>query len=170
MHNAYEVLGLDFLQISEISVRDIKQAYRSSLLIHHPDKSTPLTADIQEHSPGSSIDEIKNAYKTLSNPKLRAELDRQLLLHTSHSLPNLSKKNLQGSTESSHPGLETFDLDDMLFDEERKVWHKSCRCGDTAGYALEEQMLEAESDVGEVLIGCKGCSLWIKVIFGVVET
>lgn len=65
-------------------------------------------------------------------------------------------------------GVETVDLDDFEFDESRIVWYRSCRCGDERGFTIEETDLEEAAEDGELNVGCKGCSLWLKVLYGVV--
>jgi hypothetical protein len=57
----------------------------------------------------------------------------------------------------------------MNYDEMGETWFKSCRCGDERGFQVREADLEEASDIGELHIGCRGCSLWLKVLFGVVE-
>lgn len=52
------------------------------------------------------------------------------------------------------------------------TWTRAChRCGADPGFSIEEEALEAaeERGEGEVLVGCGGCSLWVRVEFGVVE-
>jgi diphthamide biosynthesis protein 4 len=61
------------------------------------------------------------------------------------------------------------DLDDLVYDEAEVTWHRSCRCGDDRGFLIRETDLEEASDIGELHVGCKGCSLWLRVLFGVVE-
>jgi diphthamide biosynthesis protein 4 len=48
-------------------------------------------------------------------------------------------------------------------------WTRACRCGMEKGYTiLEEELEDAEQrGEGEVLVGCEGCSLWVRVGFGV---
>ncbi|PVH95012.1 hypothetical protein DM02DRAFT_660514 [Periconia macrospinosa] len=51
-------------------------------------------------------------------------------------------------------------------------WTTPChRCGADPGFVVREKELEdAEArGEGEVLVGCRGCSLWVRVEFGVVE-
>lgn len=79
---------------------------------------------------------------------------------------------------------ETVDLDDLVEEEEGGVvgagssssggmsWSRSCRCGLQRGFIVTESQLEEESDAGgrEVLVQCQGCSLWLRVEFGVEES
>ncbi|KAH6223086.1 hypothetical protein HBI53_065880 [Parastagonospora nodorum] len=54
-------------------------------------------------------------------------------------------------------------------DEEGQMeWTRACRCGDENGFRiLEEELEDAEQrGEGEVLVGCGGCSLWVRVGFG----
>ena len=66
-------------------------------------------------------------------------------------------------------GLEVVDLDDLSHDERGEVWFKSCRCGEGRGFQFSEADLEEASEIGELHVGCRGCSLWLKVLFGFVE-
>jgi diphthamide biosynthesis protein 4 len=34
---------------------------------------------------------------------------------------------------------------------------------------VREEDLEDAGEEGEVVVGCRGCSLWLRVLFGVVE-
>jgi diphthamide biosynthesis protein 4 len=47
-------------------------------------------------------------------------------------------------------------------------WTRACRCGDAEGYKILEEELEDAERRGEteVLVGCGGCSLWVRVGFG----
>jgi len=50
-------------------------------------------------------------------------------------------------------------------------WTRACRCGADKGFRiLEEELEDAESrGEKEVLVGCEGCSLWVRVGFEVEE-
>lgn len=66
--NYYEVLG-----VSRRATRDeLKQAYRRLALIHHPDKNP---ANVREATVKFQI--ILAAFETLSDPRKRAEYDRE---------------------------------------------------------------------------------------------
>ncbi|KAE9963845.1 hypothetical protein EG328_011008 [Venturia inaequalis] len=150
------------------SPQEVKTAYRFALLAHHPDKSTSTVstnANGALHAKNRdilTIDAIKTAYHTLSTPSLRVEYDRTLLLHP----PPKSTGQKSGYT-----GSETLDLDDLIFDEGEGIWYSCCRCGERKGYVITEGDLEREEELGgrEIVVGCRGCSLWIRVGFGVVE-
>lgn len=72
MEDFYQVLGLK----RGASLKEISAAYRSQALIYHPDKrkSTVPEADADE-----KFHKIKAAYQALQDPKIRAELDLQLI-------------------------------------------------------------------------------------------
>jgi diphthamide biosynthesis protein 4 len=160
MSDHYETLGLPTPTTGNqtpATAENIKQAYRLALLKHHPDKHKPASVSVSK----PSVDAIKTAYVVLSDPQLRAEYDRGL---------RLSRE--PGKEERSfHTGEEVVDLDDLGFDGKKGVWYRACRCGEEKGYVVTEQQLEDEERKGgrEVVVGCKGCSLWIRVGFGVVE-
>jgi len=152
----YDVLALTPPHSTHENVtdQDVKLAYRCALLLHHPDKSKPSQAS------RPTVDQITLAYKTLLNPTTRAEHDRlQALKFTSTAF----------FSQASHPGLETVDLDELLYDEGEGVWYRGCRCGKERAYVVTEEELEANVGHGELATGCQGCSLWLKVTFAVAE-
>ncbi|RFU24429.1 hypothetical protein B7463_g11910, partial [Scytalidium lignicola] len=159
----YEILGIPqaLRDDSNGSVKTIRSAYRRALLHNHPDKSqvSQRAAATSSKVVHYSIDQISQAYATLSNPKLRAEYDKQLRLQTVRSHIG----------ERYHTGVEIADLDDLDVDEANGIWYRSCRCGDERGYLITEQDLEETAADGELNVGCNRCSLWLKVLFGVME-
>lgn len=163
-----------------LSTRDLKNAYRRALLAHHPDKksapsasschdpsqSPSRTAAAASQSTQPSIDDITAAYRTLASPSLRASYDRASFL----SQPRLDNdKARHRHDEAFRTGLETLDLDDLEYDEKRELWFHPCRCGQERGFVLIGEELEREEQSGEVVVGCAGCSLWIRVLFGVAD-
>ncbi|KAL3473561.1 heme peroxidase [Aspergillus californicus] len=180
----YEILSLPFPdKPTALSKQHLKAAYHKALLRYHPDKAssaiakdTPLPATLpsssyhDEFSHTSqilTIDEITTAYKTLSDPFLRAEYDRSLRLDRSRA----AGREKNGAV--FHTGLEVVDLEDLVCDEGGEdedagaVWYRSCRCGDERGFSVLERELEREAEHGEIVVGCRGCSLWMKVLFAV---
>lgn len=164
----YQILNVPFTSTSTgLSKQTIKLAYHKALLRHHPDKASAIQAGLRAPSneTGDSrftIDEITTAYKTLSDPILRAEYDRVLRL-------DRAKVAEREKTDVFHTGLEVVDLEDLECDEsaEELVWFRGCRCGDDRGFAVTEEELEREVEHGEIIVGCRGCSLWLKVLFAV---
>ena len=149
----YGVLGLTSTD-GNIDEKALKLAYRRALLIHHPDKSNQTS----KYKP--SIDQITIAYKTLSHPVARSEYDRL----------RASKHAAKGDGgQSTHSGLETMDLDDLCCDEAHGMWYQGCRCGKDQAYIVTVEDLEANAEYGETIIGCQGCSLWLRVTFAVAE-
>ena len=136
----------------------IKTAYRRALLQHHPDK-TKTTDAARNARP--SIDQITLAYKTLASPTKRLAYDR--------SLVQQRRTSDAASQEQQCEGLENVDLDDMHVDEMAGLYFLGCRCGRARGYVVTENELEKHATQGAVNVGCEGCSLWIKVEFGVVD-
>ena len=159
----YKILGLlsPFAADRDYTPHEIKLAYRRALLHHHPDKSPIQLLDkAQSEAPEYTVDQIAVAYQTLIDPKRRSEYNRSVRLGS-------ASKSL--ATEQSHPGLETVDLDDLVFDEEHNMWHRSCRCGNEKGFLISEEELERDAVHGEVITGCRGCSLWLRVTFAIAE-
>ena len=150
----YQILSLPQTP-EDLAPAALKKAYRRALLSHHPDKSSSSPS-----APLYTIDQISLAYATLSSPSLKSLYDRSLL-------------SAQRSSASSQPkfqtGIEVIDLDDLEFDEQANRWFRSCRCGNDRGYLFGEEDLEDAADLGELMVGCADCSLWLRVMFGVVE-
>ncbi|KAJ0414669.1 hypothetical protein BJY00DRAFT_294642 [Aspergillus carlsbadensis] len=189
----YEILNLPFPSTT-LSKQHLKLAYHKALLKHHPDKASsaiardavtspaPTTTTLpsldttttsspsQSHKP-ITIDQITAAYKTLSDPSLRAEYDRSLRLDRTRT----AEREKTGTV--FHTGLEVVDLEDLACDEgsgadgelQEAVWYRGCRCGDERGFCVSEGDLEREAEHGEVVVGCRGCSLYMKVLFAVEE-
>ena len=165
----YEILNLLHpTSSSRYSKVEIKQAYRLALLRHHPDKMKEapdrpsLHLSSKQDTPVYTVDEISLAYKVLSDPIARAEYDRSLQ-------PVLKGASSEDYDAVFHTGLDTIDLDDMHLNDAMGLWYSSCRCGDTQGFQLTELELDKATEDGEreVITGCKGCSLWLRVLFAV---
>ncbi|KAM0286916.1 hypothetical protein ACHAQH_000600 [Verticillium albo-atrum] len=170
--NSYEILGIlpSLLETERHQQAQlIKRAYHRALLRHHPDKTnselgTSAASSIAAGTRATSgaaqftVDQITNAYRTLSNPESRAAYDA--LLRSTRT-----KKEQQGF----QTGVENVDLDDLEFDEAKEVWHRSCRCGNDRGFLFGEEDLEGAGETGELLVGCQDCSLWMKVHFAVMD-
>ncbi|KAK5663631.1 hypothetical protein OQA88_4062 [Cercophora sp. LCS_1] len=145
----YQILSLpSTLPVDADPAPLIKRAYRLALLSHHPDKQNGST-------PVYTIDQISLAYAVLSNPLTRQAYDKSLV---TNSLPS----NFQ-------TGIEVVDLDDLAHDSNKGEWYRSCRCGNEKGYRFGEDDLEEAVDLGELMVGCVDCSLWLRVLFAVVE-
>lgn len=82
MENLYNILGVS----PNASLEDIKKAYRSLAMRHHPDRNM---------HPGSAtrFNAIKSAYELLSDPKSRAAydqtLDNRIILDPEHEALSL---------------------------------------------------------------------------------
>ena len=162
----YELLKLS--PGHDLKLEDVKSAYRQALLTYHPDKLQQLLITKSPESGAGddvpTIDLIVEAYSTLSDPAVRKAYDA----------------SLKKQQSVAHHGIETFDLEDFVCNDQSNPisWSKTCRCGNPTAYVLSEQDLEkADSEqVGdsnglkEILIGCRGCSLFIRVTFATSET
>ena len=180
-HDFYQVLSLPSPSKglrAALTKEQVKSAYHKSLLKHHPDKASlpsdnsPATTNnysprFQSQSPTPrvsiyTVDEITAAYRTISDPKLKEEYDRSLRLST-------AEKEKAGGI-SFRTGLEVVDLEDLVYEESPDTgdfWYRGCRCGDDKGFMVTEEDLEREAEHGEIVVGCRGCSLWMKILFAV---
>jgi len=163
MASYYDILGLESNDV--FTAEELKRAYKRALLRHHPDKASglPNRAHGGRLNGIVSVDEISVAYKTLSDTRLRQEYDRGL--HSKSHKPQQYGQN----ADVHRPGMETVDLDSLVFDDASETWSRSCRCGDDRGLIVTEAELEANAKDGEIIAGCKGCSLWLRVLFSVEE-
>lgn len=156
----YQVLDLPEKRNGrDISALELKQAYKRALLAHHPDKQPSSLA-----LPGATratVDVITQAYKTLADPVLRAEYDRDQRLKADDHDDSSERRNTR------HTGMETVDLEELDFDESSEMWTRPCRCGSIPAFVVTEAELEKNVEYGELIVGCKGCSLWLKVLFSV---
>ncbi|EGZ76267.1 hypothetical protein NEUTE2DRAFT_49536 [Neurospora tetrasperma FGSC 2509] len=169
----YEILSLS-PTTSDLTPAIIKQAYRRALLTHHPDNHPPP----KTKKPISyTIDQISLAYTTLSSPTLRTQYDASLrrlaASSRTHPTTTLGKGNV---VEDFQTGIDTIDLDDMVFvpsysnnGKEKDTWYRPCRCGNERGFALTEEDLEENADLGEVLVQCADCTIWLRVCYVVAE-
>lgn len=152
--NHYTVLGLlapHDAKSTSYSVDDIRHAYRQALLINHPDKVKLDTA--QRGSSGVSIDQIVAAHECLTDPEQRQTYDHQLL----------QKQKLRHQNSSQISALESFDLEELEYDQDTTSWTKACRCG--GRYQVTESQLEQSASQGEVIVNCTSCSLYVLVKF-----
>ena len=164
----YAILELPRTSAS-LSKQHVKAAYRRALLRHHPDKTqtpSPLKDGVSLSNLDDklyyTIDEIALAYATLSDPVARAAYDGGRQLSARGTRPGPAHATV-------HDGVETHDLEDLDLDEIHGRWYRGCRCGDEQGYILTEDALEMESEGGQIYVACRGCSLWVLVLFGVVD-
>jgi molecular chaperone DnaJ len=67
LENLYNILGVS----PTASTEDIKKAYRSLAMRHHPDRNAHASAEVRFNS-------IKAAYEVLSDPQRRAEYNYSL--------------------------------------------------------------------------------------------
>lgn len=143
----------------------MKAAYHRALLLHHPDKTrgrfslgatTAPTIDnartSSERHSSPSVDEIQQAYVTLSDPILRAAYDARLA-----SDPFKREKGSQRPAEIV--SLEEF----SPTTEGSDTLSYPCRCGEM--YCITEEQLDADIH----LIGCRGCSEAVWVGYEAIE-
>ncbi|KAH9878575.1 hypothetical protein IAQ61_001847 [Plenodomus lingam] len=75
----------------------------------------------------------------------------------------------QAAGKDGHDDVGDADYHDNDNEQAQTEWTRSCRCGAQPGFAISEHELEAAERRGEreVLVGCGGCSLWVRVGFDV---
>lgn len=171
-----------------IPPHELRQAYKRALLHHHPDKqkkkkkpqestSSPTT---YPPAAAATIDEITEAYRVLGNASERAKYDVEL---RKWKMMNNRHHQADVIITTRHTGMEIVDLEDLDFEvggleNENEndatatatatgIWKRACRCGSIPAFVVTEAELEKSADEGELVTGCKGCSLWLKVMFTV---
>lgn len=170
-----------------IPPHELRQAYKRALLHHHPDKQKKKKPQESTSSPttcppaaAATIDEITEAYRVLGNASERAKYDMELRkwkTMNNHLHNNQHQADVIITTR--HTGMEIVDLEELDFEENENekdatatatgIWKRACRCGSIPAFVVTEAELEKSADEGELVTGCKGCSLWLKVMFTVVD-
>ena len=169
----YEILALppSFQNASSIPVQTLRTAYRRALLQNHPDKNFSSSLNKDTNTNGAeeawkyTIDEITHAFNILGDKKARTKYDTELRLQSE------GNNGVEGNgAQGFHTGFEVVDLDDLIC-VDKGIWYRSCRCGQERGFEVTEKDLEEAEKEGEreLSVGCQGCSLWMRVLFGVVE-
>lgn len=160
----YCVLGLRTPHSADtayLTADTLKSAYRRALLLNHPDKVADQEAAQRTRGGAKqhlTVDQIAQAYKTLSDPVSRSKYDEDLLKKARLGADNGYKQGV---------GLETVDLEDLDYNTLSQNWVRQCRCGGT--YSVSEHELEEVASEGEVIASCHGCSLCIRITFATVD-
>ncbi|QRV94872.1 DnaJ domain protein [Ceratobasidium sp. AG-Ba] len=147
--NYYSLLGLS----KDAGAPAIKQAYRAALLRAHPDKHTQLWGQ-KLAVPAVAVTQLQEAFRTLSDPKLRKAYDQ--LLEEGKGKVTLTAVVQRPAHEVS---LDEFIEDEITKDDGdvTSMWSYVCRCG--GRFIIEEEQLED----GIHYVGCNGCSevVWV---------
>ncbi|KAF1943635.1 hypothetical protein EJ02DRAFT_453111 [Clathrospora elynae] len=183
----YHILGMGAPNCDwQPSAADLRRAYKIALLAAHPDKKSVSAA-----GKAQTVDDVKEAYTVLANAQSRLEYDDWLLNQ------DIARGVCGTGTIPMKDfvlGLEVLDLGDFVVREqasyeegstptgseeertdgdggEKMEWTRGCRCGADEGFRIREEELESAEMRGEkeVLVGCEGCSLWVRVAFDVEE-
>lgn len=128
----YNILGID----SNASPSTIRQKYHQLSLLFHPDKN-----QAQDHS-GKDFVKINQAFKVLSEPKLKQEYDLQYVAHANRSVVAIH---------------EQVELDELEFDG--SCYLLQCRCG--GGFILTKEA--SDLPLPSLSVSCDTCSLCISV-------
>lgn len=169
----------------QTSPAELRRAYKVALLAAHPDKASAASATART-KPAYTVDDVKEAYTTLATETTKTEYENWFLHHRdSLASSKTADPHAHANTQPSSDfilGLELLDLGDFEVWEpedgdtsadtnspEQTTWTRACRCGAEKGFSiLEEELEDAEArDEKEVLVGCLGCSLWVRVAFDV---
>ncbi|KAI5811464.1 hypothetical protein DFH27DRAFT_520880 [Peziza echinospora] len=113
---------------------------------------------------GYTLDQILTAYTTLSTDRGRRTYEREFRLNLL-----LLQTNPTTNTNINAP-TENVDLSEFIYHEQWSRHTRSCRCGEEEGFVvLDHELAESvgPDGKGEVVVGCAGCSLWVRVGFGV---
>ena len=128
----YKILGID----SNANLAIIRQKYHQLSLQFHPDKNQT------QNSSGMDFVKINEAFKVLSEPKLKQEYDLQYVAQANRSAVAI------------HDQVE---LDELEFDGSSHVMQ--CRCGGVFILTKEASDLPLPS----LCVSCDTCSLCISV-------
>ena len=128
----YRILGID----CNASLATIKQKYHQLSLQYHPDKNQ------SKDSSGNAFVKVNEAFKVLTEPKLKQEYDLQYVAHTNRSAVAIH---------------DQVSLDELEFDGTCYVMR--CRCGGVFFLTKEASELPLSS----LCVSCDTCSLCISV-------
>ena len=137
MQDYYAILSIS----PSATPAEIKAAYHRLLLVSHPDKRLSEVAEDD-----IDIGLLKEAFRTLHTPELRAQYD---------------KIRLSNGKQLGPRPAQVISLED--FEESNSRWTYACRCG--GSYIITEEMLDA----GQHLLGCASCSEVVWVGYEVAE-
>lgn len=162
--NLYGILDLPLpTRQNPVTRAQIKHAYRTTVLGHHPDKQALKSQSTSSQSNRHSVDIIQLARSILLSPSLRYQYDAEFLVarqgYASKDKANLSRLAV----------VETLDLDEMTYIHQTNAYSWPCRCGSSPAYEVtEDALLETpldESGQGELVVACGGCSLYKRIVF-----
>jgi diphthamide biosynthesis protein 4 len=195
----YGVLGLPAPHTgtsSHPSTAEVRRAYKLALLAAHPDKKTGTT---QAHTVDEVKEAYNVLAETKSRAEYDNWLLRNpgvVGSANAHGRGVGAGLGMPAPSSDFVLGLELLDLSDFdVLDpgfrfsdapsqgnegdrvdekgdgESQMEWTRACRCGADKGFRiLEEELGDAEArGEKEVLVGCEGCSLWVRVGFEVEE-
>ena len=160
-NNAYTILALRSSPQSHfIPMATIKEAYRKALLAAHPDKHP---GSIARPKKSYSIGAITEAYRILSTPELRAQLDKKL------QIPSANISLTEADFHMAKRHAEVIDLDDMHYDCDSQTWSYECRCGIDKAFEVSYDDLEEDGatvgQTSELLVACLGCTSWLRISY-----
>jgi diphthamide biosynthesis protein 4 len=149
----YSILGLHAPQPGsnqDTSTADVRRAYKLALLAAHPDKQTGQARSQY------TVDEVKEAYTTLTDNERRRDYDNWLLRNP--QIISTGSRTIDAPSSEFILGLETLDLSDFdvldpgfTFTNEddgddvgverngQMEWTRACRCGDEKWFRILEE-------------------------------
>ncbi|KAJ3571617.1 hypothetical protein NP233_g3649 [Leucocoprinus birnbaumii] len=159
VHDYYQILNVP----PTATLPEIKLAYHTLLLKHHPDKNihsrnhhlSSSSSDCSPRHTDIDISLLKEAYTTLSSPLSRSQYDTSLQKSLSSSSSTTNTATKLGPRPAQVVSLE--DFAHVEEGQQEDIWEYPCRCGGMY------QISESDMDKGQHLVGCRSCSevIWV---------
>lgn len=136
--NKYQVLGAS----KSASLQELRGKYQAKARETHPDKQGRHTNESQKAEAAKQFLAVQEAWETLRDADLRQEYDSRLSLQEAHVVVS-----------------DEVNADEMEYDQtDEGSYSHECRCGEA--YVVSSAELREGFDV----VGCLGCSLYIRVV------
>ena len=130
-HNLYDILGAN----NSANLKELRRLYLNRAKKIHPDKNT-------SDQNSKSFQLLQEAWEILSDENKRRKYDAE------NQLNNLVySKSIK------------VDLDDLIFEEDKKVFVYECRC--STKIIVSEDDLNKGCDIFE----CSSCSLYVNILY-----
>ncbi|KAH6814859.1 hypothetical protein C2S51_023877 [Perilla frutescens var. frutescens] len=157
----YEIIGIK----EDASHDEIRKAYRSAILNHHPDKhQTTSESSKPEAEFGSRFLEVRRAWEILADPRSRVLYDNEL------------RTSRQDAVTAEDVSLQDFAIEDA---DDCLELSYACRCGDYFSVECSElaelgwlltrnggtiSVQTQGSLAASVILPCSSCSLKVRLL------